>query len=120
MLYGKVGYHDWEGLSVDIDERHRIAKHLGDNKVLIMRNHGLLTVGETAGEAFMNMYYAIRMCEVAVHAQGSGLKLDYAEKTFWEQSQKQYESFLKNKILKISLKIGVFTPHPHRPPCRPT
>jgi len=93
MLYGKVGYHDWEGLSVDIDERHRIAKHLGDNKVLIMRNHGLLTVGETAGEAFMNMYYTIRMCEVAVHAQGSGLKLDYAAKTFWEQSQKQYDAF---------------------------
>ena len=35
----------------------------------------------------------IRMCEVAVNAQGSGLKLDYAEKTFWEQSQKQYEAF---------------------------
>ena len=45
MLYGKVGYHDWEGLSVDKDERFRIAENLGDNKVLIMRNHGLLTVG---------------------------------------------------------------------------
>ena len=46
MLYGKVGYHDWEGLSVDKDERFRIAENLGENKVLIMRNHGLLTVGE--------------------------------------------------------------------------
>ena len=52
MLYGKVGYHDWEGLSVDIDERHRIAKHLGDNKVLIMRNHGLLTVGRNSRRSF--------------------------------------------------------------------
>jgi len=93
MLYGKVGYHDWEGLSVDVDERHRIAKNLGDNKILIMRNHGLLTVGETAGEAFMNMYYAIRMCEVAVQAQGSGLKLDYGAKSLWKKSVKQYESF---------------------------
>ena len=40
MLYGKVGYHDWEGLSVDKDERFRIAENLGDNKVLVMRNHG--------------------------------------------------------------------------------
>ena len=60
MLYGKVGYHEWEGLSLNKDERKRIAKNLGNNKVLIMKNHGLLTVGETAGEAFMNMYYAIR------------------------------------------------------------
>ena len=63
MLYGKVGYHEWEGLSLNKDERKRIAKNLENNKVLIMKNHGLLTVGETAGEAFMNMYYAVRMCE---------------------------------------------------------
>ena len=72
MLYGKVGYHEWEGLSINKDERVRIAENMGDNKVLIMKNHGLLTVGATAGEAFMNMYYAIRMCEVAVQATGSG------------------------------------------------
>ncbi len=93
MLYGKVGYHDWEGLSVDKDERFRIAENLGENKVLIMRNHGLLTVGETAGESFMNMYYAVRMCEVAVQAQGSGLKLETAVKSLWEKSQKQYDAF---------------------------
>ena len=93
MLYGKVGYHDWEGLSVDKGERFRIAENLGENKVLIMRNHGLLTVGETAGESFMNMYYAVRMCEVAVQAQGSGLKLEGATKTLWEKSQKQYDAF---------------------------
>ena len=46
-----------EGVSVDKDERFRIAKNLGENKVLIMRNHGLLTVGETAGESFMNMFF---------------------------------------------------------------
>ena len=93
MLYGKVGYHDWEGLSVDKDERFRIAENLGDNKVLVMRNHGLLTVGTTAGEAFMNMYYAVRMCEIAVQAQGSGLKLETASKELWSKSQKQYDAF---------------------------
>ena len=52
-----------------------------------------LTVGETAGESFMNMYYAVRMCEVAVKAQGSGLKLETASKELWEKSQKQYDAF---------------------------
>ena len=93
MLYGKVGYHEWEGLSINKDERKNIAKNMGDNKVLIMKNHGLLTVGATAGEAFMNMYYAIRMCEVAVQATGSGLELERATEEMWKLSQKQYDLF---------------------------
>ncbi len=93
MLYGKVGYHDWEGLSVDLDERFRIAENLGDNKCLVMRNHGFLTVGETAGEAFMNMYYLIRMCDVAMSAQGAGLPLDPADPSLWELSVEQYKAF---------------------------
>ena len=93
MLYGKVGYHDWEGLSVDLDERFRIAENLGDNKCLVMRNHGFLTVGESAGEAFMNMYYLIRMCQVALQAQGSGLALDPADPALWELSFRQYAAF---------------------------
>ena len=97
MLYGKIGYHDWEGLSVDLDERFRIAENLGDNKVLIMRNHGFLTVGATAGEAFMNMYYAIRLCEVAVQAESSGLELEPASPALWKMSCKQYESFSPGK-----------------------
>lgn len=97
MLYGKIGYHDWEGLSVDLDERFRIAENLGDNKVLVMRNHGFLSVGKTAGEAFMNMYYMIRMCEVAVQAQGSGLELEPATPALWEMSCKQYEAFAPGK-----------------------
>ncbi|MEM7291754.1 MAG: class II aldolase/adducin family protein [Pseudomonadota bacterium] len=93
MLYGKIGYHDWEGLSVDLDERHRIAENLGDNKILVMRNHGFLSVGETAGEAFMNMYYLVRMCEVALGVKASNLAVDAADSALWELSVKQYESF---------------------------
>ena len=93
MLYGEVRYHDWEGLSVDLDERFRIAENLGDGKCLVMRNHGFLTVGATAGEAFMNMYYLIRLCEVALQAQGSGLPLDSADPALWEKSRQQYDAF---------------------------
>ncbi len=53
MLYGQIGYHDWEGLSLSLDERERLSKNMAGNRVLVMRNHGFLTVGETAGEAFM-------------------------------------------------------------------
>lgn len=93
MLHGKIGYHAWEGLSVDLDERFRIAENLGDNKALVMRNHGFLTVGKTAGEAFMNMYYLIRLCEVAIQAQASNLKIDPADEALWKMSCQQYQAF---------------------------
>jgi ribulose-5-phosphate 4-epimerase/fuculose-1-phosphate aldolase len=97
MLYGKVGFHDWEGLSVDPDERHRIAANMGNNSCLIMRNHGFLTVGETAGECFMNMYYLIRTCEVALQATASGYELEYGDPKLWELASKQYEAFSPGK-----------------------
>ena len=98
MLYGEVGYHDWEGLSVDLDERFRIAQNLGDKKCLIMRNHGFLTVGATAGEAFMNMYYLIRMCQAALQAHAAGLVIEPGDKSLWELSRKQYTAFSPGKF----------------------
>ena len=93
MLYGKVGYHDWEGLSVDPDKRHRIAERLEGNSCLVMRNHGFLTVGKTAGECFMNMYYLIRMCEVAIQLSASNLELVNKPHEMWALASKQYEAF---------------------------
>lgn len=98
MLYNDVGYHDWEGLSVDLDERFRIAENLGDKKCLVMKNHGFLTVGSSAGEAFMNMYYLIRLCQVALQAQASGLELDPAAPALWELSHNQYAAFSPGKF----------------------
>ena len=98
MLYDEVGYHDWEGLSVDLDERFRIAKNLGQRKCLIMRNHGFLTVGATAGEAFMNMYYLIRMCQAALQAHAAGLPIEPGDQPLWELSQKQYAAFSPGKF----------------------
>ena len=85
MLYGKIGYHDWEGISDDKDERIRIAERLEGNSCLVMRNHGLLTVGKTAGECFMHMFYLIRMCEVAIQVGASGLKTCNQPSEVWRK-----------------------------------
>lgn len=97
MLYDKVGYHDWEGISLDPEERYRIAENLGNNRALIMRNHGLLTVGKTAGECFMTMYYLIRLCEVALQATASGQKLAPTAPEIWQTAAQQYETFPPGK-----------------------
>jgi len=60
---------------------------------LVMRNHGFLTVGETAGECFMNMYYLVRLCEVALSAKASNLTIDVGPTRLWELASKQYEAF---------------------------
>jgi len=70
-----TSYHDYEGLATDLDERERLVRDLGDNRVLVLRNHGLLTVGRTVAEAFVWMYRAERACRMQLAFQQSGAEL---------------------------------------------
>ncbi len=70
-----TAYHGYEGIATDLDERERLGRDLGDNNVLILRNHGLLTVGRTFGETFMWMYRAERACRMQLAAQQAGAPL---------------------------------------------
>jgi ribulose-5-phosphate 4-epimerase/fuculose-1-phosphate aldolase len=62
-FHKRIGYHAFEGVASDLDERERIVADLGDHKCLIMRHHGLLTAGVNIGEAFNLMYYLEKSCE---------------------------------------------------------
>jgi ribulose-5-phosphate 4-epimerase/fuculose-1-phosphate aldolase len=71
----QVTYHDYEGIALDMDERTRMAKDLGGaSKVMILRNHGLLTLGETVREAFELMYYLDCACQIQVDACAGGME----------------------------------------------
>jgi ribulose-5-phosphate 4-epimerase/fuculose-1-phosphate aldolase len=61
--YRRIGYHDFEGVATDLDERERIVADLGEHKCLILKHHGLLTAGVNIGEAFNLMYYLEKSCE---------------------------------------------------------
>ena len=71
-VIASTGYHAYEGIATDPGERERLVRDLGDNRVLILRNHGLLTVGRTVGEAFVWMYRAERACRMQLAFQQSG------------------------------------------------
>ena len=71
----KVAYHDFEGITLDNDERARLAADLGDRTVMILRNHGLLACGPTIADAFVDLYQLQRACEVQVAAQAGGAAL---------------------------------------------
>ncbi len=66
QLYGRVAYHEYEGVSVHLGEQERIVASLGDKPCLIMRNHGLLTVGPSIAHAFWQMWRLQRACEAQV------------------------------------------------------
>jgi ribulose-5-phosphate 4-epimerase/fuculose-1-phosphate aldolase len=71
-FYGRVGYHDYEGIALSFDEQKRLVADLNDNSVMILRNHGLLTVGESVSQAFLRMYYLEKACEIQIAAQAGG------------------------------------------------
>jgi len=67
LIAEKVSYHDYYGLVVNQEEKATIQSDLGMNDYLILRNHGLLTVGKTVANAFMNMYVLQQACDVQVN-----------------------------------------------------
>lgn len=71
-VIAKTGYHDYQGIAFDLAERESLIADLGDNRVLVLRNHGLLTVGKTIAEAFMWLYRAERACRFQLAFQQSG------------------------------------------------
>lgn len=68
----RVAYHDFEGITLDHEERTRLVQDLGDKNLMILRNHGLLSCGPTLAHAFLDLYHLQRACEVQVAAQGAG------------------------------------------------
>ena len=71
-----LGYHDFEGPALDDDEKPRLVADLGDNSSLILRNHGLLTVGEPRWRMpSWRMYYLEASCAIQVRAQSGGGEL---------------------------------------------
>ncbi len=73
MLYGDVGYHEYEGVTTSLDERPRLVKSLGDRNHLVLRNHGLLAVGGSVAQCFQRLWPLQRACEIQLLADaGAG------------------------------------------------
>ena len=67
-----LAYHDYEGLALNEEEKPRLVADLGDKNYMILRNHGLLTVGKSVAEAFLSMYILERACRIQILAQSGG------------------------------------------------
>jgi ribulose-5-phosphate 4-epimerase/fuculose-1-phosphate aldolase len=89
-FYGNIGYHDYEGIALDLDERERLVADLGEHRALILRNHGLLTAGRTIPEAFNLIYYLERSCQAQIAALSGGVKLTIPNQGVPEHTAQQF------------------------------
>ncbi len=94
-FWNRVSYHDFEGPSMRLDERSRLVSSLGKADALILRNHGLLTVGSTIPAAFIRFWRLNRACEIQLAAQAGKLRLPSPE--VCEASYAMGEEFLTDQ-----------------------
>jgi ribulose-5-phosphate 4-epimerase/fuculose-1-phosphate aldolase len=70
-FYKRLGYHEYEGVSLELDERERLQRSLGNNRVLVLRNHGLLATGRNIAEAFSLTYHFERSAAAQLKIQAA-------------------------------------------------
>ena len=85
-----VSYHDYESI-VDVDERAQLVRELGNNDIMILRNHGLLTCGRTIAECFYNMFWLKRSCDLQVMLMSCNTALIKPSEAVIEKTWKAYE-----------------------------
>jgi len=93
QFYQRVVYHDFEGIALDPEERERLVADLGPTaRALILRNHGLVTLGRTVSEAFILMLNLERACRVQVAIESSGQPVYPVPAEVCEKTAQQYEA----------------------------
>jgi ribulose-5-phosphate 4-epimerase/fuculose-1-phosphate aldolase len=98
-FYNRVAYHEYEGIALELDERVRLVRNLGITaNVLILRNHGLLTLGRSVAEALIRMLQLERACRAQLAIQATGLAIRPIASEVCERTLRQCESGDGNRI----------------------
>ena len=93
--YSTLAYHDYEGVALLDDEKPRLVADLGESNAMILRNHGLLTTGETIADAFLLMYVFETACQIQIMAQSSGGDLVQVPQAIVDGIQQQADQVTK-------------------------
>lgn len=72
QVHDDIAYHDYEGIALEMEERKTLVEDLGEKSLMILRNHGTLTLGKTCGTAFLRMYFLENACKTQIFAQSIG------------------------------------------------
>ncbi|MFZ9036214.1 MAG: class II aldolase/adducin family protein [Francisellaceae bacterium] len=89
-FYDDIAYHDYNGLALD-NEGVEIAESLGDKTVMILKNHGLITTGESIEQALYRLYYMEKCCELQIKTQASGQTIQPISSEICEKTKAQFD-----------------------------
>jgi ribulose-5-phosphate 4-epimerase/fuculose-1-phosphate aldolase len=84
-VYSEITYHDYEGIALDLDERGRLIKDLGNSNAMLLRNHGTLACGPNAGGVWQKIYRLERACDIQIKAQSTAGSLSPIAQNILEQ-----------------------------------
>lgn len=90
IVLSSLAYHDYEGIALEPAEKPRLVRDLGDRDFLLLRNHGLLTVGDSVAAAFLNMYVLQSACAIQLRAQAGGGELVRVPAPVLERGEAQW------------------------------
>ena len=95
QFYNRVSYHDFEGIALDTDECGRLGRDLGRNKSMILRNHGLLTCGDTVADAALTLRTLIMSAETQLQVEATGAAINEPPPEVCERTALQFEALAK-------------------------
>ncbi len=101
QFYDRLAYHDYEGVSLDLEERERLIASLGEKNAMIMRNHGLLIVGRSIPEAFTRAYYLEKSCQIQLDAMSTGEALRLPPPEVCEHAARQFDGFYEGSAARL-------------------
>ncbi|MDM0071583.1 class II aldolase/adducin family protein [Variovorax sp. J31P207] len=97
-----LAYHDYEGIALDLGERDRLVRDLGSCNAMILRNHGLLVVGSTAGDAFHEIWFLERACQIQIAALGGGREVLTPSVDIRRHTAEQYRTPESQAIVQLT------------------
>ena len=101
QFYDRLAYHDYEGVALDLDERRRLIASLGDKNAMILRNHGLLALGDSIATAFTRAYYLEKACQIQLDAMATGAELRLPPPEVCEHAAGQFDGFYEGDATRL-------------------
>jgi ribulose-5-phosphate 4-epimerase/fuculose-1-phosphate aldolase len=92
FVLASLAYHDYEGVALDADEKPRLVRDLSDKRFLMLRNHGLLTVGRSVAEAFVAMFFFETSCIIQVRALAGGTPVRRIGQAIVDGAEQQWQA----------------------------
>src|SRR6266540_4293837 len=98
MRFIDIGYHDYEGVAIEMDEQERLVRDLGNREAMILRNHGLLVVGASIPQAFDNIFRLERACQLQVTTLACNTEISLPPRKIIEDASHLYQPGVRRKL----------------------